>query len=118
MKRDMELIRKILLKMEEAPDPNEIPTLTLEGYSEGQIHFHLKLLSEAGLIHAIDASSKDGIQFMPLSLTWEGYEFLEAVRDDGRWQKVKDTIITKGGAMVFDVVKAVAVDAIKKAVFP
>lgn len=116
MKRDMELIRKILLGMEEFSDPNNYPEIKIEGYDEALVHFHTKLLYEAGLIDAIDASDSGGLCYLPKYITWDGYEFLEAVRDEGRWQKIKDTILKKGGAMVFDVIKAVAVDAVKNAV--
>ena len=45
------------------------------------------LLDEAGLIEAIDLSSRNGPAWLPQRLTWAGHEFIEASRDESRWHK-------------------------------
>jgi len=53
------------------------------------------------------------------SLTWEGHEFLDKIRDETIWSKTKDAISKKGLPMVIDVVKDVAsaiIDEMTKAV--
>ena len=57
MKRDMDLIREILLKIEDYPgsDMGDIPKI--EGYSEAEIYYHVWLLYDAGLIEAYNASA-------------------------------------------------------------
>ena len=52
MKRDMDLIRKILLRIEESPDFSFISPFDIEGYETEQISYHIELLDEAGLIKA------------------------------------------------------------------
>jgi hypothetical protein len=37
-------------------------------------------------------------------LTWEGHEFLDAARDNGRWEKAKGAM-SKVGGFVFDISK-------------
>ena len=49
MKRDMDLIRKILLHVEQHDDLQFV----IEGYSEQQIAYHVRLLVEAELLHAV-----------------------------------------------------------------
>ena len=39
-------------------------------------------------------------------ITWNGYEFLEAAKDDTRWNKAK-SIMHKTGGMLFDVLKEI-----------
>jgi len=55
MKRDMDLIRKILLSIEdheEDTDLTEFNNLEKEGHSKSEIYYHIELLNEAGLIDA------------------------------------------------------------------
>jgi hypothetical protein len=73
------------------------------------------LLQQAGLLEAQDLSSRDGMHFAPKWLTWQGHEFLEAARDDSRWKKALELLRAKGGGLVFDVLKAVLVDGVKRA---
>lgn len=42
-------------------------------------------------------------------MTWDGHEFLDACRDEGRWVKAKETIIRMGGGVTLDVLKSVLV---------
>ena len=92
MKRDMDLIRKILFEVEKAPysGPDWID-LEIEGHSRGEISYQVLLLWEAGLIEGVDASGR-GSDYRPIRLTWDGHEFLEAVKDDTRWAKVKNAM--------------------------
>jgi hypothetical protein len=122
MKRDMDLIRKIILDIEEQPlekygmgaaSINEI-----EGYSKAEIMYHIRLLIEAGFVSAIDVSSHgDGLAYTRPRLTWQGYEFLEAIRNDARWNKVKG-MMEKAGAFVVVVAQQVAIDLIKQSLQP
>jgi len=116
MKRDMDLIRKILLKIEDIPYPNISNEFTIQDYHEDQISYHVMLLNEAGLIEAIDFSSHDGLSWIPTRLTWEGHEFIEASRDESRWEKAINIVKEKGGGLVFDVLKGVLIQLMTKAV--
>jgi len=54
--------------------------------------------------------------FFATRLTWNGHEFLDAVRSDTVWQNTKKTILSKGGSMTFDLVKSVAMELAKVAI--
>jgi len=110
MKLDMDLVRKILIVLEEYPHGFYNQFLSIEGYSEEQIGYHITLMEEAGLLRAIDATSMESQspEAMPQRLTWQGHEFLDACRDDGRWAKAKD-IFRQAGGVSFDIAKEVLV---------
>ena len=92
----MDLIRKILLKMEEYPGPDGPPDIELENYSHEEIHHHLRLLAEAGFIIAENVSGLGSIDQMPERITWEGYEFLDAARNENIWSEFKGALKEKG----------------------
>jgi len=52
MKRDFDLIRKILLTMEAHEHGFLRDELRIDGYNDEQIAFHMYLLGEAGLVKA------------------------------------------------------------------
>ena len=112
MKRDMDLVRTILLQIEQQPYTGVGVELYVKGYDPEEITYHVILLAEAGLIEADDASSGAKTKWMPKRLTWQGCEFLDAARDNNRWNKAKLTM-GKVGGFVFDIGKQVLVELIK-----
>ena len=97
MKRDLELIRKILIAIEENPKPQFQGELSVEGYDDETLMFHVSLLEESGFIDAV--ISKDGtgeiVNVFPNHLTWAGYEFLELARNNSVWEKSKKVLKEK-----------------------
>ena len=81
MQIDMELIRKILFKIEDTIDNIGKTNLQIEGYSKEQVAYHCAILYEGGYIHAcnIQYGSNEVYSFSVGRLTWEGHEFLECV---------------------------------------
>lgn len=114
MKRDMDLARRILLEIEEY-DSARAPGIEFDGYTAEQIGYHIGLLGEAGLLDVIDTSSMNGISFIPYKLTWDGHEFLDAARDEGRWNKAMQTIKEKTGTVTFGVLVAYLIALTKEA---
>ena len=102
MKRDLDLVREILLAVEESSEPVE-PPLEIEGYDLDLISYHVKLMEQADLIEAIYNEMRSGdIQVMSIrSLTWEGHEFLDAARNETAWKEAKSTAKDKGVNLTF-----------------
>lgn len=122
MKRDMELVRKILFKIEETVDNVTEYDIKIEGYTMEQVAYHCSILHEGGYISNYKAQYADcGIYSFGVGrLTWEGHEFLDKIREDTIWNKTKDTIKTQGLPFVFDIVKSVStgiIDGIIKGAF-
>ena len=110
MKRDMDLVRLILLEIEERYRSTAIYNLTIDGYDTETVAYHCKILDEAGLISDYKAKYADNeiYVFGVGPLTWDGNDFLEKIRDDSRWKKVKDTISQKGLPLAIDTIKSIA----------
>ena len=105
MKRDMDIIRRIILatadlpygqmlgKLDDVPDEVFIP--------------HVIWLTEAGLIEA-DAKAGAG-SFAKYAivnrLTWAGCEFADAIASDTLWKKAKENVIKPGLSFTFDTLK-------------
>jgi hypothetical protein len=114
MKRDIDLIRTILLKIEESDDPTKIDVrLFSTNHSIEQIQYHLKLLCEAGFI---EVKGFREIILTVSGLTWSGHDFLDAARDKSRWEKAKEIIFSKLGSnvFIFDLLKQVLFDLAKQ----
>jgi hypothetical protein len=86
MKRDMELIREILLAVEDSVQTQGTIDLQLSERAPEFVSYQVKCLAEAELIEATDLSSMHGFEWKPRSLTWQGHEFLDAARNDTVWK--------------------------------
>lgn len=113
----MDLIRKILLEVEEIPYDAGFCDLQIEGHSPIEVSYHITLLNQAGHVDGKDMSTMGNTNWKVRSLTWQGHEFLEASRDESRWNKAKTIMRDKGGGMVFDVFKQLLGELMKAAIF-
>jgi hypothetical protein len=118
MKRNMDLIRQILLEIEKQPFTGGWVDLSIEHYTPEELTYHVMILCEAGLIEAKDLSNHSGMDWKPTRLTWEGHEFLEAARDNSRWKKATSTVLEKVGGIAFDVLKQLLMKLMMEQVFP
>jgi hypothetical protein len=106
MKRDMDLIRKLLIKIESYPCAYSSVIVSEEiqisDYTQDQINYHALLLNEAGLVEASNMTPNGSpTPIMRIfRLTWAGHEFLDSARDTSRWEKAKDLMSKIGGASV------------------
>ncbi len=108
MKRDMDLVRKILIRIEDEPSGFVPDDLSIEGYTGEQIGYHVLIMIEAGLLdgqRVTSLSSRSPVG-MANRMTWEGHDFLDACREEGRWRKAKE-IATQVGGITFEVFKQV-----------
>jgi hypothetical protein len=117
MKRDMDLARAIMLKLEDEPFDGGPTKLTNPDYPDNEISYHVMLLHDAGLIHAFDFSGDGHPNWQPAYLTWAGHEFLEAAKDDTRWNRAKNYLKEQGSPMLFEVLKTLLVSYVKQKVF-
>ncbi len=108
MKRDMDLIRALLLRLEEHPHGNAPRAIEVDGYDADTIGYHFLIMAEAGLIVAtpINVMGQTTPMAIPSRLTWAGHDFLDAAKDDERWGKAK-AVVGKLGDVSFDVLKSI-----------
>jgi hypothetical protein len=117
LKRDLDIVREILLAVEHSSYPPPNP-LTLPGRSEDEINYHLALMLQAGLIEGFESKtiSANLPRVRVTKLTWEGHEFLEAARDDSSWNKAKAKAASTAGGLTFEVIKAFLIDLARRSV--
>jgi hypothetical protein len=108
MKRDFELVRKILTCIEESEGVGHQVNVDIDGYTEDQIMYHLMLLSQADLIFATDVPMQHKIYIMARGLTWEGHEFLDSIKNETVWNKTQQAVKDKGGSVSFEILKIMA----------
>jgi len=84
MKRDLELIRSILLHLEGGSSNRHLPGAGTDVTVE-----HIRLLCEAGLLEASDNSTRGRTILVPERLTSAGHDFLDAVRNDDLWTELR-----------------------------
>lgn len=120
MKLDMEIVRGILLAMEAHPHGFAPPTIELDGYTQEQIGYHVMLMAQAGLVegHSTTHHGSRSPSWAARNLTWAGHQFIEAAREESRWQKAKTQVKDKTGALSFELVKRLLYDLMSGAVFP
>ena len=93
--------------------------MQVDGYGDEQIGFHVHLLVQSGLLDGIDCTNtgSQSPEAIPTAITWAGYEFLEASRNEENWSKAKSAAKSAGG-MALDVLKSIlmslATDSAKK----
>jgi Hypothetical protein (DUF2513) len=123
MKRDMDLIRDLLLAVEGGQKnfnfaskafalavgfPDE--TGLSDEESSQKVH-HINLLQKAGFIELVTVSATD--QFFVSGLTWEGHDLVDSIRDPNTWKKTKEGAFAAGG-WTFDLLRDLAKGFIKK----
>lgn len=102
MKRDMKLIRLLLLGLAGE-------TVNLEQYNREQILYHKNLLLDGELAKGNALLGDGKLQSVVLTdLTWEGHDFLDAIRNDNVWNKTIQSLGKIGGDASFTVIKSVA----------
>lgn len=109
MKRDMELVRKVLIAVE-----NGQTNAPIDGYDEDTIKYHKALVIEAGLAEGSTLKSGTGNREIPaavmlIKLTWAGHDFVDAIASESNWTKVKAFLLEAGKQVTIETVKAAVV---------
>jgi len=98
MKRDMELIRLLLIKGESDENPLELSSYAVEDQL-----YNLQLMEDANLIVArFDRGNCNEVTGASIErLTWAGHDFLDSTRDSKIWKAAKEHIIKPGVSWTF-----------------
>ncbi|HHQ4567454.1 TPA: DUF2513 domain-containing protein [Aeromonas hydrophila] len=116
MKRDWDLIRLILTKLEEKQlGPYNLSLFHFNAHDRIKAHelsYNARLLLEKGLVEGriqpLNLFTSSAPDFFLVRLTWEGHELLDAIRNETVWAKTKETFASKGLDITLDLVKGVA----------
>lgn len=102
MKRDMDIIRMILMQQETGETPPE-----LAKYPEELVVYNVALMKDAGLLVAEILKDHQGSPrgAAIIRMTWAGHDFLDATRNDTVWNTAKEKILRPGASWTFDLLK-------------
>jgi hypothetical protein len=100
MQRNMDLVRIILMRLEDSPSAEAARPLSFAGFTPEEVGYHAYIMMEDGLIKGTDITStaSKGPAAMPRALTSKGHDFLDLARDQKRWNQAKAIIGKVGSA--------------------
>jgi hypothetical protein len=109
VKRDLDLVRQLMLRIESLPASPPVQYRMSE-IEDPVLLAHLELLIDAGLVNGKIARSHGtrGDVISVSGLTWQGHEWIETVRSQSLWNEVRSTLVDGGGVLTFELTRAVA----------
>ncbi len=113
MKRDMDLIRLLLLQTESGEKPE-----AMDRYTEPEILYHFELGIEADLLdcRVVRGAQGDVVGASIRKLTWQGHEFLNSARDNELWNQAKKKAISTGGSWTLEGLKLPLFELVRRSV--
>jgi hypothetical protein len=117
MKRNWDIIRKIMIKLEELPsEGSQLDSDAICGVDNEAAFYHMRLMIEAGMAVGSCPEMLGRCHGFLFRLTWEGHEMLDKIRQESIWNKIKEAARVKGLDLSVDVVKAIALNILGKMV--
>lgn len=115
MKRDMEIVREMLLEFASGEGRTSFNTVI----EEDKVYmYHLKIMREAGLIDYKESGYKGGMVLLDIpTLTWFGNDYLDTVANESVWSRTKAGLKEKGfelSGVPFQVLKDFAAFQLKQ----
>lgn len=114
MKRDWDLIRQILFKVESVPAGETIDTIQVEEFNNSTIVEHIRILLSKGLLVGKMYDTNSGTTDLVKGMSWDGYDFLENARNDTIWKKVMAESKAKGTSTTMVVINGLLTKAAQK----
>ncbi len=103
MRRDMDIIREIMLTVRDAD--SYVNHQMLPDIEQAVFGKHAQLLEEAGLIACSLQLDSKGVAKSAViyRLTWAGHDFADAITNETIWQKAKTHIINPTASWTFGI---------------
>jgi len=116
MKRDLNLIRAILLDIEAAPAGKPVYGFEYEGRDNVEILEHVQLLLDEQFIEGtvLRQGMNEPVRCLVHRMTWAGHEFLSKAKNDTVWKKVLAQAEEKGMSASMTVINGLLEAAAKK----
>ena len=115
MKRDMDLVIKILEYFEERKDMSPVKRFDdmIPSYDKDIVIYHVHRMHEAGLLNSeiMTYDNKPSgrlARVYPVGLTWQGHEFIDAMRGKGVAEKVRRKLGNSLSQVPFTLIKELA----------
>lgn len=119
MKRDLELVRRIMLAAEAVPAGVHASgtELNINDAPPADLAAHLKLLIDEGYLEGKAYGTFDGLEpgnVLVLGIPWKGHEFLDAVRDDSVWRQIRERVAKMAGPVALSIITQLGTAIIKQ----
>lgn len=111
MKRNIDLIREILLQLEEDRLPYQ--SGPIGDWDIESVIYHKGLIFEAELAHGVNASTMEGRDFCLTRLTNKGHDFIESARSKKIWDQAKGKLSEIGGVASLSVINELLKQLVK-----
>ena len=123
MKLNKECVRDILIKCESLLKMNNDGTMNtinsndlkeaLQNYDIATLKYTVLKMKEANLLNVtvVKADGSIILEFLITDITYYGHEFLENIKEDNNWTKIKD-IAKKVGASSISAITQIAIGVI------
>jgi len=111
MKRDMNLIRELLLQLEESQGEIKVSNLQVAGYSDKEIAYNAYIMIEGGLAQGSTFTlMEDGrpVAVTLTNLTSAGHDFSDSIKNDTVWNNTLNYLKEKGGNIPFTLIPPIA----------
>lgn len=111
MKRDLDLVRSILMYVENADDEVDADDMATERWPIETVAYHVRLMAHHGLLDVSqDVRDMNGgtIELTVAGITWDGQDYLDSIREPKVWGRVKKTLAGTVGSTTLDVVRQTA----------
>jgi hypothetical protein len=116
MKMDYDVLRDVMLKIEEEYVDVALYNIEVKDYDMKTIAYHCKLLYEAGFVSDYAGNYyDDGLQEFGVGpLTFKGNEYLNKIREKSTWEKTKKVVLEGGVPGTIEILGKVATSIIEK----
>ena len=119
MKLNHDIVREVLLYLEdrlELNDELDSTKITIPEVTADEVAYTLLRLSEADFIKIItDEDLSGNLDIFVKSLTWKGHEFLDNIRNNNTWDKVKK-VAAEVGADSLSTLQKIAINVISASI--
>ena len=113
MRRNPELVRKLMLAIEQTSQPLTAQA-QIDSYPRDEVAYHMRLIIEAGLAQGSVMEDHSGRNTtVPrnvgiVRMTNAGHDFIDSVRGDTVWNAVTEKVKTLGGSFTLNVLQQLA----------
>ncbi|MGE8037804.1 DUF2513 domain-containing protein [Lysinibacillus sp. NPDC093692] len=107
MKLNFDAMREIMFVIEEQPSNIDVNVVVfdarLERFDKNELGYAIEKLIESNLLNGQVGKSKTGTQLLIHSISLEGHQFIDAIRQDTVWNKTKETASKVGAATIREI---------------
>jgi hypothetical protein len=92
MRLDLDLVRRLLVRVNERRHDDDAIDLSIDGYDSETVSEHVRLLDRLGYVAAIRVWTSQGEVWKSARITSKGADLLARASDDAVWKRAKQRV--------------------------